>query len=257
MQLRTISPLTWALVAALAVAGVQSVRLDAARVRCVRAAMVADSAAAARDTTRVVPLIGRGDKPLFDSLRVVQRRAMQIGQRADALDRALGLERVVRARLETTVGELRRSGVAETVLVTTAGDSVRRAVFDVRQAPYTVHAEVVLPQAPKRALMELRVALDTLGLDVRIGCGSAALESVRPASVSVAAPAWANVRLGRVEQAPEVCARGVFGDHDERWSVLRSISRRFGVTVGYVAARAENGTVTAGPGIGLGFRLWP
>ena len=233
--------------------------------RAARAALVKDTLEAARDTTRAVRLIGTGGKSLFDSLRVVERRAVQTAQQADALDRALKSERVVRDRLEATIADLRSSAVAETVFVADgasvggAAASVRvlRATFDVRQAPYRVQADVTLAEPPARGRMDVRVALDTLGLELRVGCGAAGPEGVRPASVSVAGPSWASVRLGRVDQAPGVCAPGVNSREGTTRSVLRRFVERFGLTVGYAAARTPSGTVVAGPAVGVGFRVWP
>jgi hypothetical protein len=39
--------------------------------------------------------------------------------------------------------------------------------------------------------MEVQVALDTLALEVRIGCGAERPEGVRPATVTVVGPTWA------------------------------------------------------------------
>ena len=220
--------------------------------RAAEAALVRDTLEAARDTTRALPLIGA----LGDSLRVVERRAVQTAQRADALDRALARERVVRDRLEAAITALASSAVAETVFVT-GEDSVRRAAFDVRQTPYTVNAEVALPRPPERARLELRVALDTLALEVRVGCGKADNEGVRPASVNVVGPSWASVRLGRVEQSPNVCAQRAERRGAGMRSALRRFAERFGVSVGYAATRGGDGTVVAGPGVAAGFRVWP
>ena len=147
MHLKWTNALFWALIAALAVAGVQTVRLDAARAAGIRAALAVDSAEAVRDTSRLVRFNGEWDRALADSLRVVQRRALQVRQRSDALDRALGLERAARAQLETTVESLRATAKAAHVAVE-AGDRTRSAEFDVRQEPYTVHAAVALPEPP-------------------------------------------------------------------------------------------------------------
>jgi hypothetical protein len=241
-----------ALAAALVGVAVQTVRLDAARGKAVRAAVVSDSIAAAGDTSRTLSY----DRLLGDSLRAVQRRAFQAEQRSDELDRALGLERAAKVQLSTLVSGLKASVQSETVFVTN-GDSVRRAVFDVREPPYAVHADVAIPEPPGPARIDLRVALDTLGLDVRIGCGSTRGEAVRPAFVTVVAPAWAFVRLGRVEQAVGVCSPLAVNAASGRRLVLRSLVERFGVSVGYAATRSSSGTVVAGPGVVAGIKVWP
>lgn len=241
-----------ALTAALAAVGVQTMRLDAARTRAVRAALVSDSLESARDTSRTL-LYGR---VLGDSLRAVQRRAIQARQRSDELDRALGLERAARVQLSTLVSGLKASVQSETVFVT-RGDSVMRATFDVREAPYTVHAEVALSAPPARGRIDLRVGLDTLGLELRVGCGIAGPEGVRSASVTVVGPAWVSVRLGKVEQAVGVCSPAAANAGRWRRSTLRSLVERFGVSVGYAAAQSPSGTVLAGLGALVGIRVWP
>src|ERR1019366_4271595 len=78
----------------------------------------------------------------------------------------------------------------------------RRGAVGLRSAPYTVHADVALPPPPGAGRMDVRVDLDTLALEMRIGCGPAGASGVRPASVTTVAPAWASVRPDRVGQAP-------------------------------------------------------
>jgi hypothetical protein len=140
--------------------------------RAARAALVRDTLKASQDTTRVFPLIGA----LGDSLRAVERRAVQTAQRSDELDRLLKRERVVRDRLQATIGGLKSSAVAETVFVSD-GDNVRHATFDLRQAPYTVHAEVALSRAPSPGHLSLSAELDTLA--------SVAAGGLRPPATSI------------------------------------------------------------------------
>jgi hypothetical protein len=226
-----------------------------------QAVLAQDSVEAARDTSRALSIEG----VLGDSLRAAQRRAMQVEQRADKLDATLKLERVAREQLEASVVALRATVKSDSAVDDTTGvgerratgDGVRRAGFDLRQEPYTVHADVSLPKPPARGSMNVSVELDTLPLDVRVGCGDAGIEGVRPASVTVVGPAWAMVRLSRVEQAPSVCSDSRRATETKRWYALRRFVERFGVSVGYAAARTPSGTVFAGPGLAAGFRLWP
>lgn len=241
-----------ALAATLAVAAVQTVRLHAARSSAVRAAVDSDRQEAAADTTRALSYI----EVLGDSLRAVQRRSVQAIQKSDKLDRALGLERAVRARLAAVVARLEGSARSETVFVS-RGDSARRAEFDVREAPWTVHAAVVLPGPPALGSMEVRVAMDTLGLEVRVGCGRAGSAGVRPAMVNVVGPRWANVRLGKVEQALGVCSAAAANGSGGRWSLARGFFGRIGISVGYAAVRGGDGAVLAGPAVVAGLRVWP
>ena len=105
--------------------------------------------------------------------------------------------------------------------------------------------------------MDVRVGLDTLGLEVRIGCGSEQSQGVRSAIVTVVGPPWASVQLGRVEQAPSVCSPAAVTMASGRWTGLWHFVERFGVSVGYAAARTPSGAVVAGPGLIAGFRVWP
>src|ERR1035437_1676624 len=216
-----------------------------AEARVAQAVLAQDTVEAARDTSRALSIEG----VLGDSLRAAQRRAIQVEQRADKLDATLKLERVARERLEGSGVALRTSVKSDSSVDDTRGvgvrraigDGARRAAFDLRQEPYTVHAEVSLPEAPARGTMDVSVELDTLALDVRIGCGDAGTEGVRPASVTVVGPAWAATRLSRVEQAPGVCSPSLRATKSERWSAVLHFLERFGVSVGYAAARSSSG----------------
>ena len=107
---------------------------------------------------------------LGDSLRVAERRAVQTVQRADVLDRVLRLERRMRDSLRVAVDRLRRQARSDSV-VADAEDNERRAAFDVRAAPYTVHADVVLPRAPRRGSMDVRVDVDRMRWMCEWGAG--------------------------------------------------------------------------------------
>src|ERR1019366_318201 len=227
-----------------------------AEARAAQAVLWQDTVEAARDTSRALYIEG----VLGDSLRAAQRRAIQVEQRADRLDATLKLERMAREQVEASVVALRATVRSDTVFVasteglrSTKGDSVRSAAFDLRQEPYTVHADVSLPEPPAPGRMEVSVELDTLALDVRVGCGAAGGGGGRPASVTVVGPAWASVRLGRMEQAPSVCSASARTTDGGKWSGLVRFVERFGVSVGYAAARSSTGALVAGPGVVAGF----
>jgi hypothetical protein len=228
--------------------------LAEALARATKAGLQADSLQAAADSTRVLYRVAVAG--LGDSLRVAVRRAVQEVQRADVLDKALRLERVTRDKLRATIAELRSAPRSDTVQVV-GTDGERRATFDVRQAPYTVRAEVSLPAAPGRGRMDVRVKLDTLALDVHVGCGAANAAGVRAATAIVVAPKWASVRLGSVEQAPRVCAVIPGGERSSAQSVMRAILQRVGVSVGYGATRTASGTVVSGVSTMVGITIWP
>jgi len=247
----------------------QTARLDRARSAAIRAGLAADTLVASRDTTRVLSLELAS---LGESLAVVQRRAVQVDQRADALDRALGVERAARDSVTASIASFQGIVRTDTVVViepepggagaglpsgSVAGrgqDSVRRGTFDIRQAPYTVHAVVGLPVPPATGMMAVAIDLDTLRLDVRLGCGAPSADGVRGASAIVTGPAWVGIQLGRVEQTPGVCNGAAVG---ERSGVVARALSRFGVTVGYVAGINNQGKVFAGPGAMFGVKLWP
>ena len=90
------------LVLALVAALVLTVRIEewrlAAQRRRAAAVMVAESnRSAERDTTRDVAMENaRVAKLLGDSLRLVEKQVVQVVEKRDALDRALGRERVAR-----------------------------------------------------------------------------------------------------------------------------------------------------------------
>src|SRR3990172_5444605 len=70
--------------------------MQRAESRAAEAALARDSVQAVRDTTRAIHM---DVAALAESLRVVQRRAVQTAQRADRLDPAFGLQRAARVGL--------------------------------------------------------------------------------------------------------------------------------------------------------------
>lgn len=178
----------------------QTRRLDRAEARAQLAAVARDSAEAASDSTRAVS--ARVQATLGAELAAVQRRAIQQRQRADSLDRALGLERRARVLVELRADSL--LAVATAVVTADSADSVRRARFEVREVPYTATADVVLPRPPTKGRLSLRVGLDPAPLELRIGCG-APREGIRPATVTAVGPPWLSLALTSVEQDPAVC----------------------------------------------------
>jgi len=251
--------------------GCRVIAADRAESAATEAALAADTLVASQDTTRLLTLKLAS---LGDSLRVEQRRAVQVNQRADALDRALGLERTARESLAATIaryrGVVETDAVRETVLVAVAAagaragsaaaggatvDTLRHGTFDIRQAPYTVRAQVALPPPPAAGAMALAIDLDTVRLEVRLGCGPPNAAGVRAAAATVTGPRWAAIQLGRVEQAPEVCA--TLGADQSRWGLVGRALARVGVSIGYVAGVGAHNTVFAGPGAIIGVKVWP
>jgi hypothetical protein len=242
------------ILAALAVFWWQRHTIAALRRDLGAAALAASNADAARDSTRRLTL---ARDVLADSLAIVQRRAVQAVQTADALDRALGLERVARLELTATVREL-RAHVAGTGPVVSGSGGALSQTFDVDSAPYHVRASVTLAPPPATGSLDLAVMLRPIPLAARLGCGAADARGIRPASVSIVGPVWATVVVGAVTQAPEVCRSPALtaaaGDTRSTW---RKLVDRVGVSAGVAAVRAPDGHVYAGPGALAGVKIWP
>ena len=226
-----------ALVLALVAAAVQSARLESRNRDIDRLGLVADSLEAAQDTTRVM---------LVDSLRVVQRRVLQVRQRGDSLDRVLKAERKARAVVV---------GVIPTVSLAAAPrfDSNRVAAFDVYREPFRVVGTVALSDSARMALITWTVRVDTARLELRIGCRSTAARTVRAAEVGVFTPLWLHATVVAVEQDPSVC-------NPPRTTSARFVKRalsRANLSFGYAITPERNGALTARPGILLGVRVWP
>ena len=199
------------LVLALVAALVLTVRIEewrlAAQRRRAAAVMLAESnRSAERDTTRDVAIENaRVAKLLGDSLRLVEKQVVQVSSKRDAIDRALGRERVARYSATAVVDSLERVVAAADSVVRGASREVRVARFDVRQEPYTIVAEIEVPPPPDSATMRVKVAVDAIPIEARVTCADIG-SGTREAAVSVRTPAWATVRIGSVSQSPEVCA---------------------------------------------------
>ncbi|MHB2032820.1 MAG: hypothetical protein ACYCVE_05555, partial [Gemmatimonadaceae bacterium] len=184
---------------------------------------------AERDSTRDVASANRRAAELLgDSLRLVEKRVVQLDQRRDELDRALGGERRARYALTAVVDSLTRPAVAAAGADT--AQRARRASFTVRQRPYTVAAEVEVAQPPDTARMWLSVALDPIPISARVMCSSPDGAGIRSARVVASSPPWVTVRLDRVEQSPELCASPVLAR--ARQAPQRVAYRRIVVGVG-------------------------
>ena len=195
----------------LAALGFQSCRLRQEQQRVGEALLRVDSLEAVADTTRAVAV--QVQSLLGDSIRGVERRVIQEKQRADALDRALGRERIARATVTATVDSLR------TILMasgdTTGADSVRRIAFVVDTVPYTGTADVTIPPlAP--ATLDLRLRLAPIPLGLRLGCGTA-VNGIRPATATAIGPSWATLSLDSLSQSPDLCASPALTKRPRIW----------------------------------------
>lgn len=232
---------------------VSSIRSHAERDAATRlaAATATDAAVALRDTTRELhdPAVLAA---LHDTLRLFQRRALQVTRQVDSLDRALGQATAARTAASVRIRELdaalERRDSADTV-----------AEFTLRDAPYTIAARVAIPHGADDARMTAHVILDTLPLTARVGCGSAPASVLRPASVTVTGPPWATVTLDHVEVDPLVCngdpLRPGGAGTDRSW--LRDVVRRVHVGAGYGVVAGGRDGIAAGLGVWAGVALWP
>lgn len=187
-----------------------------------------------------------------------RRRVVQGALSAEVRDRALALEPAVRGAvvlapvgLDTLVSAVQEHDTSQYT-------AAHRATFDLRQAPYTVRAEVELRPPPNSGRLALQIEMDTALIEVRVGCAGTAVAGIRSAEAVVVAPKWMRVRVGRVEALPGVC------EVPERLRQLRSwrwgsrslaaLRERVGVTAGYVLAP---GLTAPTLGVGFGVRVWP
>ena len=157
------------------------------------AALRGDSLEATLDLTRTLK---RNDSLAF------LRRIVQAVQRSSALEDSLGLER--RARYVVTVRfDSLLAVVSQGVVQTDSADSVRRAHFEETRPPFHLAADVALPRSGMGTLTS-SIRLDPLPLGATVGCGKA-VAGIRPATLLLETPSWAQVSLDRLSQDPAVC----------------------------------------------------
>lgn len=159
--------------------------------RALMEAFRADSTAAMADTTRHLWLAQES---------VYVRRVVQTARRADSLDHALHVSPGVRVVTVTHFDTVHVTQTAE--VLRDPDDSLRSASFPIRRAPITATVDVVLPKAGVGRIT-FSAKLDSLLLDVRIGCGAEGL--VHPALASVTGPVWAQIGLDHLTSDPRVC----------------------------------------------------
>lgn len=162
-----------------------------------------DSAEAAADTTREVLLAALGDHA-----RWFERRAVQVrGDVRDSL--SAELERVTRAharlevRFDSVAADVTAAAPAEEL-----GDSLdtRTATWDVRRPPVRAIVQVWVPKPPADPRLRFTASVDPVPMSVRVGCNAAPAEGgIRPATVSVTTPPWAEVRVVGASQSADVC----------------------------------------------------
>lgn len=169
-----------------------------------RAELARDSLEAAADTTRLELHAWRDAAGRVRDY--YQRRAVQAEIQRDAVAEELAQESRARAELELTVATRDTAGLPSPGPVTVDTAGVREASITWRREPFTVDVRARVPPPPDSARWDISAALDALHMDLRVACGEApAGREVRPANVTVGAPAWATVRLDSVRTAAHVC----------------------------------------------------
>ena len=203
------------------------------------------NALAERDSTREIT------KLQGDSLRVFAKQAVQQDQRADALDRSLNLERRTRIALAGTIDSLDRVDGAPSFATGDSSSHVAwHADFNIRQAPYTIAAQVDMPPPPDSAHLALHVRLDTIPIGVQLGCSPPDAVGVRAASVTATSPPWAAVQFSGVEQSPEICSAAAVSPAPQpnrfRPRLVAGVGRAF----------PSRGAPSWSAFVGLGIWLW-
>lgn len=193
-----------ALLTLVAVTAVQTYRLDRTRERSAELALHDVNRTAAADTTHEVALENPAVAELLgDSVRLFAKKVVQVRQEKDVLTSALGTERIAKAGMAVTIDSLRHALAAATE--EDSSTRMRRAAFDLRQAPYTIAAAVELPPAPDTGHMDLRIALDRIPVVARLSCAPPNGDGIRAASIDATTPAWASIDFTDVEQSPDLC----------------------------------------------------
>lgn len=225
------------------------------------------NAEARADTSRTLAgkALDEARKLYGDSVAVVTRLVVQERQRSDGLDRELRQTRVALASLTVAVRNLdARVGSSGGTIETPrppgeGGGTVRSASFDVREAPYTVHADVTLPPAPEPGRLAVKVSLDTARIALRLGCSGKSDAGIRSAQATAVAPEWLAVNLSRVEADPVVCNGDALGLKVGPVGFLEWLRNRVAVSVGPsygVFWDVGRGKVAHGPGLAATWRLF-
>jgi len=185
---------------------VEQHRIQSERGKTAVAALETTNAIAARDSTTNAAATNRRIATLLgDSLRLVKKQVIQVAQRRDALDKALGEERRASYAMTTAIDSVQRTMTAAVATSAIAPEN-RHADFVLRQSPYTVSAAVDMPAPPDSARLTVDIALDSIPIGVRVACAPPNSDGIRTASITALTPRWVSARLERVEQSPDLCA---------------------------------------------------
>jgi hypothetical protein len=223
---------------------VENHRVEVARARAAEAALASSNLVAERDSTRTVARV------FGESLTVAQRRVMQVAQRNDALDAALGAQRLARYALSASVDSLEQLVAAASTR--DPSHALWLASFALRQPPYTIRADVEFPEPPDSAQLDMRVQLDSIHVDARVACSPPNEHGVKSASITASTPPWARLRFDRVEQSPDLCASPALA----RRSDTRRLMSFAPLVLGAGRIVASRGPSAWGAFVGAGIQLW-
>lgn len=234
---------------------IQQCRVERAQDKTRAAGLAVENEKARGDSLHAVQLSAKDSAALQlgDSVAVLSRLVVQRKQERDALDKALGVERQATAKLQLAVRQLEATAVPSSQPVREDSAGTRRASFDIRDAPYTAHADVVLPPGPQATgSLSLSVRLDSAHVEARLSCSDRENEfGVRAAQLSLLAPRWLSVRVDSVSQDSEICQRKA------REAQLAGHWWKPQLTFGYGLVAARDGSVRHGLAATLGFSWHP
>ena len=240
------NPLVLLLTIVLAYAGVVTAQYRAERKSRLAAEFHGDSIAAVLDTTRLVHAAG---------IRAFQRRVLQVTIERDSVDKALKIESVARLALDVRVRELETT---DTSTVTVDDADVRPPQVERYVEPYSFNLGVAVPPPPAPALWRIGIRLDPIVLRPRIGCGEPiAGQLVRPATLTVEAPDWADISLTELRQSTEVCNPSPGGPGAVQSAVFTTTGGAFagGAAVALTGGDLRDAAVGAGIGVGVAWLI--
>lgn len=227
-----------------AAVGVQTVRVRHAQAAQGKAALDAynTNARALQSVALMGQQLAATRKVYGDSVAAASRLVVQTKQQNDRVDEALKQDRVALEQLTATVRVL-QTKVASSGTTTEDTAGTRRGSFDLREVPYTAHADVELPKPPAKGALDLRVTLDPAILNLRLGCGSVDANGIREARATAEGPSWLTLSIGRVEQDPGICPSPALQKAKLSGSHFRP---QLSIGPGYGLQRAPDGTIRSG-----------
>lgn len=137
-----------------------------------------------------------------DSVTFYTRRVLQIREMADSLSKALALKPAVVIQTMVHVDTVTIHDTKVVVVVDSSG--ARTIDTKLRQEPYTATIHAELPAPPALGKVSASIALDSIPISLRVGCGDP-VGGIRPAWVAATAPNWARLGIDRPKADPDVC----------------------------------------------------